>query len=95
MKLWKKNIILLVIALAICIIPLAIVKGEYGGSDDKAASVISDIKPEYEPWFKSIYEPPSGEIESLLFALQAAIGGGIIGFGFGRLSAGHKVSAKK
>lgn len=28
-------------------------------------------------------EPPSGEIESLLFALQAAIGALIIGYAFG------------
>ena len=28
-------------------------------------------------------EPPSGEIESLLFALQAAIGAVIIGYFFG------------
>ncbi len=94
MKLWKKNLILLLLAVALCVIPLSFVKGEYGGSDDQAESVITEIKPDYEPWFKSIYEPPSGEIESLIFALQAAIGGGIIGFGFGRLSAGHKASAK-
>ncbi|CEO90262.1 hypothetical protein SSCH_790007 [Syntrophaceticus schinkii] len=32
---------------------------------------------------ESIWEPPSGEIESLLFALQAAIGAGFIGYYFG------------
>ena len=31
----------------------------------------------------SIWEPPSGEIESLLFALQAAIGAGFIGYFIG------------
>ena len=36
-----------------------------------------------KPWFSSIWEPPSGEIESLLFALQAAIGAIIIGYFFG------------
>ncbi len=95
MKLWKKNLLLLALALLICVVPLAIVKGEYGGADDKAESVISEIRPEYEPWFKSIYEPPSGEVESLLFALQASIGGLIIGFGFGKLSERHKASEKK
>ncbi len=34
-----------------------------------------------------LWEPPSGEIESLLFALQAAIGAGLVGFYFGRRSA--------
>ena len=37
----------------------------------------------FKPWFSSIWEPPSGEIESLLFALQAAIGAIIIGYAFG------------
>ncbi len=95
MKLWKKNLLLLLLALLICVVPLAIVQGEYGGADDQAESVISEIKPDYEPWFKSIYEPPSGEIESLLFALQASIGGLIIGFGFGKLSERYKASEKK
>ena len=33
----------------------------------------------WKPW-----EPPSGEIESLLFALQAAIGAGFIGYYVGK-----------
>jgi cobalt/nickel transport protein len=37
----------------------------------------------YEPWFQPLWEPPSGEIESLLFSLQAAIGAVIIGYFFG------------
>ncbi|HSO25818.1 MAG TPA: energy-coupling factor ABC transporter substrate-binding protein, partial [Methanobacteriaceae archaeon] len=37
----------------------------------------------YQPWFNSIWEPPSGEIESLLFALQAAIGAIVIGYVLG------------
>lgn len=37
----------------------------------------------YEPWFSSIWEPPSGEIESLLFVLQGAIGAGFIGYFIG------------
>ena len=37
----------------------------------------------YEPWYSSIYEPQSGEIESLLFALQAAVGSLIIGYFLG------------
>ncbi len=34
----------------------------------------------------------SGEIESLLFALQAAIGAGVIGFGLGYLKGKKKVN---
>lgn len=57
---------------------------EWGGADGEAEGVIGEItEGEYEPWFASIYEPPSGEIESLFFSLQAAIGAGIIGYFFG------------
>ena len=94
MKLWQKNVILVILVVLIAVIPLALVKGEYGGSDDQAESVITEINKDYTPWASSLFEPASGEIESLLFALQAAIGAGIIGFGFGRLSAKFKASEK-
>ena len=55
--------------------------GYFGGSDDAASEQIEATN--FEPWFSSIWEPPSGEIESLLFALQAAIGAIIIGYFFG------------
>lgn len=91
MKLWKKNLIMLGIIIVIAVTPLIIKQGaEFGGSDGQAEEAITEINPGYEPWAESIYEPASGEIESLLFALQAAVGAGVIGFGFGRLSAKHK-----
>ncbi|MEB3213332.1 MAG: energy-coupling factor ABC transporter substrate-binding protein [Leptolyngbyaceae bacterium] len=74
-------IVLTVIALAI--LPLIFVQGEYGGADGEAEEAITEIQPDYEPWFGGIYEPPSGEIESLLFVSQAAIGAGIIGYVIG------------
>ncbi|HHV35388.1 MAG TPA: energy-coupling factor ABC transporter substrate-binding protein [Syntrophomonadaceae bacterium] len=79
-----KNIILIVLVLLIAVFPL-LVKGnaEYEGADAEAEVAITEVQPEYEPWLESIWEPPSGEIESLLFALQAAIGAGFIGYYFG------------
>ena len=81
----------LIILAAVCIIlfiaPLVMYsglgedEGYFGGSDDAASEQIEAS--DYEPWFSSIWEPPSGEIESLLFALQAAIGAIIIGYFFG------------
>ena len=57
---------------------------EYGGADDKPAGVIEQITGgTYKPITEPIWEPPSAEIESLLFALQAAIGAGIIGYFLG------------
>ncbi len=74
-------IILAVIALAV--LPLIFVRGEYGGADGEAEEAITEIQPAYEPWFGNVFEPPSGEIESLLFASQAAIGAGVIGYVIG------------
>lgn len=57
---------------------------EYGGADGEAEGAIKEITGgTYEPIAEPIWEPPSGEIESLLFGLQAAIGAGIIGYFFG------------
>lgn len=80
----KQNIILLVLAGVLICLPLIInPRAEYGGADGEAEGLITEINPEYEPWFSSIYEPPSGEIESLLFSTQAALGAGIIGYFLG------------
>ncbi len=75
----KNNKVLMALVAALVILPLALpIAGEFGGSDDQAEGVISEVAPGYEPWFSSIWEPPSGEIESLLFALQAALGSGVL-----------------
>ncbi|MBF0425851.1 MAG: energy-coupling factor ABC transporter substrate-binding protein [Magnetococcales bacterium] len=57
-------------------------KGEkpFAGSDDQAGKVISHMRPDYQPWFTPFWTPPSDEIQSLLFALQAALGSGVIGY---------------
>lgn len=62
----------------------------WGGADDGAADLIEASG--YEPWIEPFWEPPSGEIESLLFALQAAIGALIIGYVFGSWQVGRKTA---
>lgn len=59
------------------------VKSEFGGSDDKGEDIIKEINPDYEPWANNLIELPGPETESLLFALQAAIGAGVIGYVLG------------
>ncbi|MDT9331313.1 energy-coupling factor ABC transporter substrate-binding protein [Clostridium perfringens] len=87
------NVILLSLVVFITIIPFFVAKnGEFGGSDDQAEEAITQIDENYEPWFSPLFEPASGEIESLLFALQAAIGAGVIGFGLGYLKGKKKVN---
>ena len=63
---------------------------EFGGADGEAEAAITEIDPDYKPWFETLLEPASGEIESLLFALQAAIGAGVVGFVLGRITAKSK-----
>jgi len=91
----KKNakivIILSVIVLALIIVPLFALKdAEFGGSDDAGSQKIEEIQGEYEPWFTPVFETAlggeiPGEVESLLFCVQTAIGVGIIAFTMGRL----------
>ncbi|MGY4105466.1 energy-coupling factor ABC transporter substrate-binding protein [Ignavigranum ruoffiae] len=84
MKKSYKILLLLVMAVAIAVVPLIMIKdSEFGGADGAAEEVIEEIDPNYEPWFDSIIELPGGETESLLFALQAALGASVIGLGFG------------
>ena len=83
----KMYILLLAIVAIIIIAPLAIYngygedEGYFGGSDDQGGEVIQESG--YKPWFESIWEPPSGEIETLIFCLQTAIGAIIVGYFFG------------
>lgn len=82
-----QNLILILIVAALVVIPLFIHKdAEFGGADGNAEQAITEMNAEYEPWFAPIWEPPSSEVESLLFALQAALGAGFIGYylGYGR-----------
>ena len=82
------NLLLLAGVVLLTLIPILIVRQQadediFARADGQAEELITTIRPEYEPWFGSLWEPPSGEIESLLFALQAAIGAGFLGYYFG------------
>lgn len=81
-----KNLLLAALVVALAVVPLMTLKhAEFGGSDDQAEQAITQLHPEYKPWFTPFWEPPGGEVESLLFALQAAIGAGVLGYGLGFL----------
>ncbi|MEM1577118.1 MAG: energy-coupling factor ABC transporter substrate-binding protein [Archaeoglobaceae archaeon] len=56
---------------------------EWRGTDEVAEEKIKEINPDYEPWFSPLFEP-AGEIETLLFSIQAAIGGFLVGYFLGR-----------
>lgn len=82
----RRNAALLLAAAALAALPLFLgLQGEelFSGADAQAEGVIQELRPDFEPWFQPLWEPPSGEVESLLFALQAAIGAGILGYYLG------------
>ena len=85
-----KNIILALGAVILIVIPFFVAKNaDFGGTDNEAQKVISEVNSNYKPWFKPLWQPPSKEVETLLFSLQAAIGAGFIGYFIG-LSRGKK-----
>ena len=91
----KIVIFCLVLAAVISIIPLIMITdSEFSGADGMAENLISVINPAYEAWVEPLMEPPGGETESLLFCLQAALGAGLLSFGFGYLVA-RKTYMKK
>jgi cobalt/nickel transport protein len=88
----NKVIILIIVAVIIAVMPFVVLKGknaEFGGTDDMAGGVIESIDKDYTPWAEPIIEKAigseiPGEVESLLFCIQTAIGVGIISFYMGR-----------
>ena len=95
----KSLLLGLAVVLFLCVpaVFLAPVGSEFKGADAQAEKVISALHPGYVPWFSSIWKPSSSEIESLLFALQAALGAGVLcyylGYARGR-QAGTKTGAR-
>lgn len=95
-KLWARNLVLALGVVLLVTIPLMLLgNSEFGGSDDAGSTVVEEINGGYTPWFESFWEPPSGEVESLLFCVQSAIGAGICGFVLGRISRKPKASASE
>ena len=92
----KKNLLLVLLIVVIAISPLIFIgDSEFEGADDQAGDIIAVINPEYEPWAEPLWEPPSGEVESLLFSLQVAIGAGAIGYILGTFREKKKIALNR
>ena len=81
MKKRYKTIILVTLLTVLTILPILIVKNsEFSGADEKAEEEIEKINPNYKRWFKNLWSPPGSETETLIFSLEAAAGGIVIGY---------------
>lgn len=90
-SLFIKNALLILLVVLISVLPLIMLRdAKFEGADGMAEKAISETG--YEPWFSPLWEPPGGEIESLLFGLQAALGAGFIGYYFGQAKARRNVA---
>jgi cobalt/nickel transport protein len=84
MKSLSTNWLLLLAVVGLVAFPLAFVRGgEFTGSDGQATEAIQEAQPDYQPWATPIFKPPSPEIESLLFSVQAGLGAGVVGYAIG------------
>ena len=69
---------LLGIASALSFAPVLMFQGkEFKATDSINITAIEEVKPGYKPWFEPVIKPSGGEIETFLFATQAAIGSGV------------------
>ena len=73
------------VVFVMCLGIFVFTNGEWGGSDDSGGEAAEDhgYVPWLTDWIDAIYGELPGEIESLLFAIQAAIGAIIIGYFIG------------
>lgn len=65
----------------------------FGGTDAKVTEMIEEDEG-YEPWFEPIFAPSGGEIESGLFAAQAALGAGVGGYAIAALRGRRRLEAE-
>lgn len=80
---WNNGLLVLGV-LGLGIAPLLVMRNaDFSGADAQVNRLIQQENPDHQVWAQPIFKPASPEIESLLFALQAGAGAGIIGYVIG------------
>lgn len=83
--------VLLIAAIAATFVLSFVLAPKHGAAEGEAFGGTDSIVTEHleekgvEPWFHPLIDLGSGELESGLFALQAAIGAGLAGYAVGNL----------
>ena len=95
MKKWMLNLLLLALVVALAAGALiSAPASQFGGTDNEAIKVIGELAPGYHPWVAPLWQPPGAEMQSLLFALQAALGAGVVGYAIGYWNARRQLGTK-
>ena len=91
MKLNKWGVIAGLIALVLLFcIPFytAPAESKFGGTDSAVTDILE--KSHVKPWFEPVAKPVGDEVESGMFAMQAALGSGIMFYCLGRMAGRRK-----
>jgi cobalt/nickel transport protein len=86
---WWVTALLIGAVAVIAVFPLFFNNGDptaeeqFAGTDATATDTITEIDPDYKPWFEPLVGELPSEVESGLFALQAGIGAGVLGYVIG------------
>lgn len=92
----RLNLAALAAVVIIAAAPLLLLRNsdtDFEGSDAEAVAEAQRLDPDLDPWESPLWSPPGGETESLLFALQAAIGAGVLGYVAGALRTRHQLTS--
>jgi cobalt/nickel transport protein len=90
MTLWQRNVLLFLAAVALAVLPLAFLQGaQWSGTDTLGMDAVRAIRPDFEPWFESLYSPAA--LERYFFGLQALLGTLLLSWGFGWLVGRYRV----
>jgi cobalt transport protein len=73
------------VAVGVAVLLLSVAGGGAAGTDQQAATAVTDRAPDYDRWAAPAWTPPGPWGEPLLFALQAGIGGTVFAYYLGRL----------
>ncbi len=84
------NWLIAIAVVSLALFPILFVQGKYEGADDRSSAAIQELDKNYQPWVKPILNPASCEIQTFLFAAQAAIGAGTLGYIIGLYKGRYK-----
>ncbi|MBI4781672.1 MAG: cobalt transport protein CbiN [Oscillatoriophycideae cyanobacterium NC_groundwater_1537_Pr4_S-0.65um_50_18] len=61
--------------------PLLVLQGrEFGATDGHFITAIETDHPDYKPWVEPVIKDSGPEVQTFLFAAQAGIGAGVMGY---------------